>query len=58
MIVPILVQGHRLTIGECSLVAAGSIVTKSVPYHMVVGENPAKVICTVNEYIIRNINLM
>lgn len=43
-----------VTIGEGSLVAAGSIVTKSVPDHMVVGGNPARVICSVNEYIMRN----
>lgn len=43
-----------VTIGEGSLVAAGSVVTKSVPPHMVVGGNPAKIICTVNEYLQRN----
>lgn len=44
-----------VTIGEGALVAAGSIVTKSVPANTVVGGNPAKVICTVDEYIERNI---
>ena len=34
--------------------AAGSIVTKSVPPGMVVGGNPAKVICTVDEFIVKN----
>ena len=43
-----------VTIGEGALVAAGSIVTKSVPSNTVVGGNPAKVICTVDEYIERN----
>ncbi len=43
-----------VTIGEGALVAAGSIVTKSVPPGMVVGGNPARVICTVDEYINRN----
>ena len=45
-----------LTIGEGALVAAGSVVTKSVAPHTVVGGNPAKYICTVDEYIKRNKN--
>lgn len=44
-----------VTIGECALVAAGSVVTKSVPPYMVVGGNPAKIICTVDDYIERNL---
>lgn len=44
-----------VTIGEGSLVAAGSIVTKSVPPRMVVGGNPARVICSVDEYKERNL---
>jgi maltose O-acetyltransferase len=32
------------TIGCGSIVAAGSVVTKSVPKHVIVGGNPAKVI--------------
>lgn len=44
-----------VTIGKGSLVAAGSIVTKSVPENMVVGGNPAKVICTIQEYVERNL---
>ena len=43
-----------VTIGEGALVAAGSVVTKSVPAHTVVGGNPARVICAIEEYIIRN----
>ena len=43
-----------VTIGEGALVAAGSVVTKSVPPGMVVGGNPAKVICSVENYIERN----
>lgn len=43
-----------VTIGEGALVAAGSVVTKSVPPHTVVGGNPAKIICTTNEYFERN----
>lgn len=44
-----------VTIGVGALVAAGSIVTKSVPPHTVVGGNPARVICTVEEYKKRNL---
>lgn len=43
-----------VTIGEGALVAAGSVVTKSVAPHTVVGGNPAKVICTTEEYYQRN----
>lgn len=45
-----------VTIGEGSLVAAGSVVTKSIPPHSVVGGNPAKVLCTINDYLERNID--
>lgn len=44
-----------VTIGEGALVAAGSVVTKSVAPYTVVGGNPARYICTVQEYIDRNI---
>lgn len=44
-----------VTIGKGAMVAAGSIVTKSVPDGMVVGGNPARVLCTVEEYLGRNI---
>ena len=43
-----------VTIGEGALVAGGSIVTKSVPAGVVVAGNPAKFVCTVEEYIERN----
>lgn len=43
-----------VTIGNNVLVAAGSVVTKSIPADMVVGGNPAKIICTVKEYYERN----
>ena len=43
-----------VTIGEGALVAAGSVVTKSVPPHVIVGGNPARYICTVEEYYERN----
>lgn len=41
-------------IGEGSLIAAGAIVTKSVPPKSVVGGNPAKYICSTDEYIKKN----
>lgn len=44
-----------VTIGEGALVAAGSVVTKSVPPHTVVGGNPAKVICTTEEFLEKNL---
>lgn len=44
-----------VTIGEGALVAAGSVVTKSVAPYTVVGGNPAKYICSVQEYIDRNL---
>lgn len=43
-----------VTIGDNVLVAAGSVVTKSIPDNVVVGGNPAKLICTIEEYIERN----
>ena len=44
-----------VTIGEGSIVAAGSVVTKSVPLHTVVGGNPARYLCSVDDYIEKNI---
>ena len=43
-----------VTLGNHVLVAAGSVVTKSVPDNMVVAGNPARIICTISEYIERN----
>jgi len=43
-----------VTVGEGALVAAGSVVTKSVAPHTVVGGNPARLICTTEEYYERN----
>ena len=45
---------HDVTIGKNCIVAAGSIVTKNVPDNSVVGGCPAKVICTIDEYLERN----
>lgn len=44
-----------VTIGNNVLIAACSVVTKSVPDNVVVGGNPAKIICTIDEYIERNL---
>lgn len=43
-----------VTIGNNVLVAAGSVVTKSVPPGVVIAGNPAKIICTIEEYYERN----
>lgn len=43
-----------VTIGDNVLVAAGSVVTKSIPSNVAVGGNPAKILCTLDEYIERN----
>lgn len=43
-----------VTIGQGSLVAAGAVVTKSVPPRTIVGGNPARILGTVNDYIERN----
>ena len=45
-----------VTIGNNVLVAAGSVVTKSIPDRMVVGGNPAKIICSIEDYYERNKN--
>ena len=44
-----------VTIGSHVLIAAGSVVTKSFPDYVVVGGNPAKCICTLEEYIKKNL---
>lgn len=43
-----------VTIGEGCLIAAGSVVTKSVPKNCVVGGNPTKIICSTNDFLNRN----
>ena len=44
-----------VTIGDHVLVAAGSVVTKSVPQGVVIGGNPAKIICSLDEYRAKNL---
>lgn len=43
-----------ITIGNGSLVAAASVVTKSIPPGVVVGGNPARLICSIEEYKRKN----
>lgn len=44
-----------VTVGRGSLIASGSVVCKSVPDNEVWGGVPAKFICTVEDYIQRNL---
>lgn len=44
-----------VTIGNHVLVAAGSVVTKSIPSSCVVAGNPARYICSIEEYELKNI---
>ena len=43
-----------VSIGNHVLISAGSVVTKSIPDNMVVGGNPARIICSIEEYYERN----
>lgn len=43
-----------VTIGDHVLVAAGSVVTKSIRTGVVVAGNPAKEICSIEEYYLKN----
>lgn len=43
-----------VTIGDNVLIAAGSVVTKSIPSGFVVGGNPARILCSINEFKIKN----
>ena len=44
-----------VTVGDNVIIAAGSIVTKSVPSNVVVGGNPAKILSTLDSFIEKNI---
>lgn len=44
-----------VSIGDNVLVAACSVVTKSVPSNVVIGGNPARILCSIEEYIERNL---
>ena len=41
---------QNVSIGPNSVVGAGSVVTRNVPPNTVVGGNPSKIICTINEF--------
>ena len=43
-----------VSIGNNVLIAAGSVVTKSVPSNVVVGGNPARIICSIDDYLMKN----
>lgn len=43
-----------VTIGDNVLVAAGSVITKSVPSNVVVAGNPARIICDIDTYYNKN----
>jgi len=43
-----------VTIGNNVIVGAGSVVTKDIPDNVVVGGNPAKIICTIEEFKIKH----
>lgn len=47
-----------VTIGENSIIAAGSVVTKSIPSNEVHGGNPARFIMTVEDYISKQKQIM
>ena len=42
---------YNVNIGNNVIVAAGSVVTQDVPDNVVVGGNPARVICTLDEFV-------
>lgn len=44
-----------VTIGNNVLIAAGSVVTKSIPSNVVVAGNPAKYVCSLDEFIEKNL---
>lgn len=46
-----------VTIGDNVIVGAGAIITKDVPSNCVVAGVPAKVICSIDEYYQKNIDL-
>ena len=48
----------NVTIGDNVIIGAGSVVSKDIPSNSVAAGNPAKVICSTDEYIEKNKNLM
>ena len=48
----------NVTIGDDVIIGAGSVVNRDIPSNSVVVGNPAKVICTLSEYIEKNKKMM
>lgn len=48
----------NVTIGNNTIIGANSTVSKNIPSNVVAVGNPAKVICSINEYIEKNERLM
>ncbi|MFC5623262.1 acyltransferase [Algoriphagus winogradskyi] len=44
-----------VTIGNNVLIAAGSVVVSSIPENVVIGGNPARIICSIEQYLERNL---
>lgn len=44
----------RVTIGDNCIIGAGSVVTKSIPANSVACGVPAKVICSIEDYVRKN----
>lgn len=49
---------YNVKIGPNAIVAAGSVVTKDVPPGTVVGGNPAKVICSFDDFVNRRYHIL
>lgn len=47
-----------VTIGDNTIIGAGSIVTHNIPENTVAAGNPARVICTLEDYVTKCKNLM
>lgn len=45
-----------VSIGDHVLIAAGSVVTHSYSDNVVIGGNPARIICSLDEYLEKNSN--
>jgi maltose O-acetyltransferase len=48
----------NVTIGDNSIIGANSTVSRNIPSGVVAAGNPAKVICVLEEYLIKNRKLM
>ena len=48
----------NVTIGDNVIIGSGSVVTKNIPSNVVAAGNPAKIICTLAEYLEKNEKLM